>query len=139
MSYDKQLAESPSLDFLLGNNFYPFFEEKVLDPGQALDRAVANARHDGRLAANERELAALLERSPDEATAMENLMPWLSQTGIPDGLSYRGFLVAALSRIRQAITDPDSIPHPGEEGDGRRPGNTKTLAIGIGIIRVGGR
>lgn len=113
--------DTPSLSFLLGANFYPYFEEHVLDAGQALDRGIRIAAEENRLAANEEDLADVLGRSLDEASAMANLMPWLSQTGIPDGNTYRGFLEAALSRVRQALADPESIPDPGEEGDGLRP------------------
>jgi len=121
MSFDEQRAESPSLDLFLGGHFYPSFEADVIDPGHMLDQALNNGRVDDRLVEHERDLARLLEHSPDEVAAKGNLMPWLSQTGIPDGTTYRGFLEAALSRVRQAIEDPSSIPDPGEEGDGLRP------------------
>lgn len=113
--------ESRSLDFLLGTGFYPSFEEHYVDPCQSLDRGVISAIRNGRLTQDHHELSELLANSPDEASAMANLMPWLSQTGIPDGESYRDFLIAVLSRVRQALADPASIPDPGETGDGLRP------------------
>lgn len=121
MTFSERRADRPSLGYLLGAGFYPFFEDHFVDPGQSLDLGVVSAAKNGRLQDDEHALASLLDRSPDEASAMENLMPWLSQTGIPDGNTYRGFLEAALSRVRQAIEDPSSIPDPGEEGDGLRP------------------
>lgn len=121
MSLSDRGPKRSTLDFLLGTGFYPSFEEHYLDPGQSLDRGIISAIKNGRLEQDEHELSELLASSPDEASAMANLMPWLSQTGIPDGESYRGFLIAVLSRVRQALADPTSIPDPGATGDGLQP------------------
>lgn len=118
---DSFFPDTPSLNFLLGANFYPYFEDHFLDAGESLDRGILFALEEHRLTANERDLTEILDRSPDEASAKENLMPWLSMTGVPDGTGYRDFLVTTLERVRQALDDPSSIPDPGDEREDLRP------------------
>jgi len=121
VSYSDERDKLPSLDYLLGNGFTPGFESSVLDAGQALDQGIHFADHDGHLEDIERELRILLDRSPDEATARANLLPWISQSILPDGTSYLDFLRVTQARVTQGFRDLSSIPNPGEEGDGLRP------------------
>jgi hypothetical protein len=97
------------------NGFYPYFEDGLVDPGHRLDSLARSALSTGALGLIAGDLQRLLKASPDEHTAEENLMPWLSQTGVPDGPTYREFLKGILARVRQALDDPASIPDPGPE------------------------
>ncbi|MFP5346250.1 MAG: hypothetical protein ACLGIA_04400, partial [Actinomycetes bacterium] len=63
----------------------------------------------------------MLDASPDEESARENLMDLISQTGVPEGGGYRDWLQGVHKRVLEAIRDPAPFLEEAPEEDGREP------------------
>ncbi|MFP5347261.1 MAG: hypothetical protein ACLGIA_09550, partial [Actinomycetes bacterium] len=101
--------------------FVPYFQDFVLDPCQALDEGIGYRVETGQLAELEAEVRRMLDGSPDEESARENLMDLLSQTGVPEGGGYRDWLQGVHKRVLEAIRDPAPFLEEAPEEDGREP------------------
>jgi hypothetical protein len=101
--------------------FWAYFEDSVVDATQPLDQAVAWRLETGELPQLEAEVRQMLDDSPDESSAMANLMSLLAYTGVPDGSGYRDWLQGVHKRIFMALVDPDGFPTSWPEDDGRDP------------------
>jgi len=115
-----EFMESPyrCLDQFWGAWFIPGYEADVFDPAMVLDHVINDFRRRNEIHYLDRHIHWLLDRSPDEATATDNLDNWLEQAGLPDGpVSWHEYLVASVARVDEVVADPHLYLPPLPDGD----------------------
>lgn len=103
-------ARYPQVNSFFANGWWPGCEEHFVDPGAALEWAVTTSHFSHKLQGAERELTEILAAAPDDAAIMPVLADFaVDHVALPEGNSWRAWVVQVLARVREALAEPATI------------------------------